>query len=664
MKSLKLLFIIISLFTLHLTTQAQGRRLGRVSKVDLQMKVYDQDTSAAAVILADIGQSYLSYQGPVLTSVFERRRRIKILKKEGYEWGNLEIPYRKGKGSTGDIIRGLKARVYTLVGNKVRSTRIDAEEFIDEKVDEYYRAKKIVFPNIKEGVIIEYSYRVISDLSYSLPAWYFQSEIPVKYSEFTVTIPQRYFDYVWLVQDKGLAKRLKINELTNDRFGRSVVSSLVNKWVAYFVPKFEKEKYMTAPSNHIAKIEFQLRRFMQRDFFSSWPDFDKGLLEASFFGGELASKDFGRPLLQRVAKQPLGIEKAKVLYQGLKNRIKYNGHESCFVKSTLKEAYEKGQGNAADVNLSLVNLLKRAGFQAFPVILSTRSHDQVNKLYPLIDKFNYVIALAIIDGKGYLLDATDKYMPFNQLPSRCLSSAGRIVAGYSLPNTWIPLNRGGQKYKENIVAELTLNEDGVFGGKIDATDEGYSALVERRWIAKRQQQGSKKKKTEEEANYEEDEKADLQGMKVLKAEIKHLKELEKPLQTKLEVNISDKVQKAGNMMYFNPMLYWQFKENPFKLKERKFPVDFGYHTDRKFYIKITIPKGYKVESLPKTTKLSLPGQDAMFSYDVRQFGEFILVNSHFTINRSVFMAKQYPALKTFFEKVITKHAEQIVLKKE
>lgn len=664
---MKIKYTLVIMFILGISafSYAQNKRFGKVSQAELVMKSYDKDPTAEALVLLDIGKASFDYVGSDLYTVVEHQRRVKIFNKEGYKWADIKIPYRTG--SKGDRLRGLKARVHWIENGQKKSLKLSRRDFIDEKVNKNYSLKKLAFPKIKEGAIIEYRYTRLSQFSYRFSPWRFQDEIPVKFSQYTTEVPTKYFGFVRILQDYGVVRQVLTNSSRNISFGTESIPGSINKWEARDVPRFVEEKYMTASSNHIIQLEFQLQRFMEKSIFSTWKELDKGLLESPYFGKALPRKTFGGDILQKVLKLPANKEKAQKIYNAVKNKMKYNGIETRYINTTLKKAYAKGEGNAADINLMLANLLKRAGFkQVLPVILSTRSHAKVNQFYPLLNKFNYVIVVVVVDKKVYFLDATDKFMPFGLLPSRCLSGVGRIIADFALQNPWLNLNQGSQRYKENITAELALDEEGLLKGKIQSIDEGYSALVERKRLdeAKKKQASKKKKDKEEEESYEEDEKADLKSIKILKASIENLETLEKPLITKLEVDIENKAQVAGNIIYLNPMLQWQFKENPFKLKERKYPVDFGYLVNRNYYAKIQLPKGYDVESLPKQMNVSLPGRGAVYIFSARKFGESLLINSRLSVKKAVFQAKQYPALKTFFEKVIAKQAEQVVLKKK
>src|SRR5579864_2062679 len=69
---------------------------GRVSVQEFNRKLQLSDSSAGAVILADIGRSYYEANSAgSLGLVFTRFMRVKILNKNGFRIGTYEIGYNK-----------------------------------------------------------------------------------------------------------------------------------------------------------------------------------------------------------------------------------------------------------------------------------------------------------------------------------------------------------------------------------------------------------------------------------------------------------------------------------------------------------------------------------------------------------------------------------------
>ena len=109
------------------------------------------------------------------------------------------------------------------------------------------------------------------------------------------------------------------------------------------------------------------------------------------------------------------------------------------------------------------------------------------------------------------------------------------------------------------------------------------------------------------------------------------------------------------------MLFLTKKENPFKLDDRKYPVDFGAPWEDKCTITINLPEGYTVESLPEKIALALPDNLGNFRFLISHNNSKISIVSSTKINLSIIVPQYYTLLQTFYKKIIEKQAEKIVL---
>ena len=139
----------------------------------------------------------------------------------------------------------------------------------------------------------------------------------------------------------------------------------------------------------------------------------------------------------------------------------------------IKQAITNHTGNTAEVNFCLFDALKAAGFDPAAVMLSTREHGYVNKLYPVKTEFNYVVVKLDVGGKSYLLDATDPLLSFGMLPMRCLNDQGRVMS-LDKPSYWIDMT-AAQKENNTYQLDLTLQNDGKIKGTITHFCMGYAA---------------------------------------------------------------------------------------------------------------------------------------------------------------------------------------------
>ena len=117
------------------------------------------------------------------------------------------------------------------------------------------------------------------------------------------------------------------------------------------------------------------------------------------------------------------------------------------------------------------------------------------------------------------------------------------------------------------------------------------------------------------------------------------------------------------MIYINPFVTGAFESNPFKLPTREYPVDFGSNVEKVYMFKLSIPEGYAIDEMPQSKMWMLPGNSGKYMYNVSQSGNTINITSNFQINKPLFLTEEYPDLRAFYNVVIAKQAEQIVLKK-
>ncbi|CAA9264637.1 MAG: hypothetical protein AVDCRST_MAG95-2458 [uncultured Adhaeribacter sp.] len=628
-------------------------KFGKITPQDFEKTTVKSDTSASAVVLFESGEAKFSSDATGLVLYFERHVRIKILKKNGYEWANETIPLYGTSNSNREAVLNLKGNTYNLVDGKVVTDKLPKEAIFTEKEDEYWTNQKFSLPNVKEGSIIEYSYRIKSDYFFDIPAWTFQRTIPVNYSQYKAEFPE-YFSYKTVAQGYEpfyLSKSEPINiNLTTDL--RPI--GIRNTWAMKDVPAIEEEPYMSSTKDYVAKIEFELGQIsMPGDFVrpmnNSWEKINSNLLESENFGGRIkknsAVKNEAAPLLAQHSEPEKRLE---AIFNYVKSTYKWNEGNRVFANQSFGKLVEKKIGTSAEINLLLTGMLKEAGIAASPVILSTRGHGRVNPGYPSLSKFNYTIASAKIGEKTYLLDATEPMGTINTLPSRCLNGIGLVVSAEN-PD-WVPLQSGS---KDAFVynSKYIIGKDNGITGQVQVISQGHNAFDRRKSISL----DGEKKYIDNLAKA-----ADLWEVKNIS--LKNTGSSLDPLILDYEVALSGQAQPA-NTIYLHPLQNMGVKANPFKHETRKFPIDFSVPLEQTYLCTYTIPEGYQIEEQPKSTRLALPENGGIFTYSVTSVGNTINVMSKITINRPQFMAEEYPYLKEFYNQVVAKQAEQIVLKK-
>ena len=140
--------------------------------------------------------------------------------------------------------------------------------------------------------------------------------------------------------------------------------------------------------------------------------------------------------------------------------------------------------------------------------------------------------------------------------------------------------------------------------------------------------------------------------------------LYKPVHEEYEVSLTGSADVMGDMISINPMLIQRMEDNPFKLETRKYPIDYGHMIKKKYVIKLVLPEGYEATDFPKPCSIALPDKSARFTYQAGFTGNFVQVTTSFEINKILYLETEYKLLKEFYNQVIAKQAEVIMLKKK
>lgn len=293
-------------------------------------------------------------------------------------------------------------------------------------------------------------------------------------------------------------------------------------------------------------------------------------------------------------------------------------------------------------------MLNSAGFTANPVIISTRSHGL--PLYPTIEGFNFVIAAVELNNEIILLDATDLYSTPNNLPLRDLNWQGRLIRKDG-SSTFVDLTPKIPS-ETSLSVMITLNQDGEAKGMVRKTYNNLSALKYRNAKSKLR---------------DEDIIAKIEGeyssIEIDQFRINNKENIYKPVAEMYKFNSEDMFDMIGNKIYIKPLLFNTESENPFKLENREYPIDFGTPILENNIINITIPEGYSVTSLPENLVIGLPNNYGVYKFKIVAKGDTVSVQTQLQINTAIYPVQNYREIKDFYNQIITKNMENIVLEK-
>ncbi|MBC7535364.1 MAG: DUF3857 domain-containing protein [Ferruginibacter sp.] len=642
-------------------------KFGKITADDFKQKFYSIDSNANAIVIADIGSTEIVGNDKGSFSLeFTKFRRVHIINKNGYDVANVVISLYTGNDGEEEL-KSLKAVTYTLENGEVVETKLDNKSSVfKDKINKNWVTKKFTFPNIKEGAIIEFQYKIHSDFIFNLQPWKFQGSYPCLWSEYKVGIPE-FYRYITLAQGY---QPFYIKDETNSR-GNYAVSEVNGtqatqrsnfsagvtdyRWVMKDVPALKEEKYTSTINNHLAQIEFQLAGyaapFTPKNVMSSWPDACEGLLKDEDFGFQLFRDNGWLGDVVRDAEKgaTTELEKARNIFTYVRDNMTCVNHNRIKLEKSLKSVLKTKIGNEAEINLLLTAMLTKAGLTADPVILSTKSHGYTYALYPLLDRFNYVITRLVIDKSNYYLDASHTRLGFNRLEYDAYNGHARVINRNA---TAIEFYSDSLREVKLCSVIIINDEKGNLTGRMNYAPGFYESYSLRDHI-----------KEKGKDNFFSEIKKQLNAdIDIFNPSIDSVDVFEEPLAIHYDFNINSEKE---DIRYFNPMLGEGWKENPFKSAERSYPIEMPYTIDETYLLKLDVPEGYITDELPKQIRVKLNEfDDGFFEYLVSESNGVISLRSRICLKRAFYSPEEYDVLREFFNLVVKKHNEQIVFKKK
>lgn len=626
--------------------QSAPMKWGKIDKKILELKSFPQDSNAAAIVLCEYGDAFLNDQARLITDVHVR---VKVLNEAGYDFGTVTLTYYAKNRS--QKISGIKGETYNLASDgSINKTKLEKKSIFKEDVDGKRERIKFTLPALSPGCVFEYRYKLESKSPVDLEGWTFQTSEPVLWSEYRVWIPE-YFRYVSYSQG---FEQFDINE--SEQEIRYEIIGQKKRWVMKNVPALRQEPFITTRQDYLAKINFQLAVIdipgqHIRQILKTWDVLVKELMDDSDFGKQARKKGLlPNEVKQQIASITDPVEKMKAVYTYLQNTVTWNGKRGKYAFENLKKSLEKKNASSAELSFMLTSILNELDIDAKPMLISTRNHGQIQQLYPIIDQFNYVLTHVNVNNKTYLLDATDRLRPYTLLPVQALNGIGLLMEKGN--PRWITI-KPEKKYDQRYSIKASLESSGRVVGVIESSDVNYSALFKRNYLEEN-----------DEADYIDHYfLSDLFGAECDSFSIENKDNISENLHSTIHFTTDEFAQTTGDFIYLNPLFLKRHEENPFKLPERKFPVDYAYGRTITYVLNLDLPEDFIVESLPKDAALRLPTKGGEFIRVCNVDGKKLNVLSKFVINKTRFLPGEYQSIKRFYDMVITAQNEQIVLKK-
>ena len=651
------------MLTLCLNGMLQAQNLepnlkwGKPTEAELSMTSYSPDPDAEAVVLCSQTEIRYDLVGGSFKATRYEKQRIMILKEEGKRWANGGIVYEYNGHRTGlceELVK-LKGTAFNLVDGKLVKTKMEGSMINHEDVSKVTRLTKYTIPQVTVGTVIEVESEVVSDFFYSIDDWIAQSDIPVYYTSYDITIPEYFKFNVDEVGLNRLERKIDFVSMGLSAGGGKMLNCQGQRFqfVGHKLPALREHKMLYAPQSYAQRVTMELHSIeipgrLTQNFSNDWDNVDERLLDDEDFGGRLGKN----PL--KAEMQAAGIasitdpkDRAMAIFKLLKDHVKWNGKYTLYGESAGKVLKER-TGSNASINFMLINMLNDAGIEARPAVLRSRDRGFLTITRASIKQLNTcVVALKL--GEAYsFLDGSIEDGWLDILPDRLLVDRARIV-GKGKTGEWVDLTAlAGAKTQSMVMAQL--QPDGTLVADAQSRFTGSEAASLRHDF----------RMATDSATFV------AQLAQELNSEIQSLELTEHHglgINVERKMHLTKQCDTAGDMIYLNPWLLNVLSENPLTEEQRTLPVEFPHIATESLNTQVTLPEGYVVEEVPQP--LTMRSEDGTLSCSIATVVNDGKLSSRcqLQVNKIFFTPNEYPVVKNFLDEVYKRLQDVIVIKK-
>ena len=657
--------------------QPVNTKFGKPTKEEMEMTVYEAEPDAEAVVLCRLTDVEYTVQQSSFLVDYHEKYRIKVLKPSGARFAKVVIPYQRNisvgnnimgmrasfmtipmdrtsgnssfleqdgsmsdgvYGTDGDeMVEDIKATAFNQEGNKVVKTSLKRNDIVQTKIDEQNYQMEFTIPNVKEGTVIEYEYKIHSQLFWELRDWYAQCEIPVVYAKLDMNIPNY---LIFNIEDHGIQRltytvtkgSLQYKVESDPLANPMTVNTNHYVYTGRDLIGMQKDDYVWNNQDYCAGItaelkQYRLRGMAQMDYAKTWDQIDEMIFNSEDLGLHLndhspLANELKEAKIEEIANKQ---ERVAAVYKLVMNKVKWNGKYELSPAST-DETLKNGTGSNADINLLLIQSLNDVGLTASPVILRTRDQGQLPYNFPSVRKIStFIVGVIMPTGGNIYLDASSNDGWQNMLPENLLVEKARLLKK-DKKSEWVNLQKSS-KSQTSTTIEAVLDANGKLTGKQTTRYTGIAA-----------------------ANYHQQQRA-----KGIEPEFA-------PEATEV-VEFTRQGTVNNGEISFCPFPEPPIANNPFTEEKRLMPVEFPcIHTDV-VVVNITLPEGYSLAEDTRQTVVTTPDKGIEGRFFTTKVNNKIQIKYQLNINNIAHSEKNYDELRQIFEMMKDFSTKQMVVKK-
>lgn len=509
---------------------------------------------------------------------------------------------------------------------------------------------------VKSGALLEISYSINFPYDEKIADWRFQSDYPTELSSLKILMPEPFQIKETLEGNYKPEVQRSSESLKPVRLNNQTQSLKLSERFYQFnqLPTLMAEPFADISRGQLARMRFHVvsvtrggdlkNEFAEEQVqhiienLSVRPDF---LLRLA---APLEVKDYDK----RIRSISDSKEKLARIYDLVRRHISWNRVDSLAAGRTLAKIWADKKGNSTEINLVLVKLLQTYGFEASPLIVSTRANGPIDTNEVSVNDFNRTVAHVRLAGKSIVLDATGRFNDFPSLPASILNTRGLLISMDK--DRWVELKDTNGLYRNNVTLLGHLSGDTSFLTNVYVNSFGYAKPEHVEILETDSLKGLRK--------YFE------RGNK--KIQLKHFivaNEYIDTLPLAQEFDIRIHLSKNDNLAGF-VTTWFSIPDTLFTISEnRTADINFGFRQQYDLVSEFTFPSNYEIYLLPNNVQLSALNGSVHFEREYHPGETNFSQRQTLIIDRSYFTKAEAIELAKFLKKIAYLNTQQVMLKK-
>ena len=627
-------------------------KFGNVSDAEIDMTVYEPDTSAVAVMLyreytMDLTISNITGGISKEITVHER---IKVLKEEGKKFGDYSFLYVSAN-TLKEEYSGIKVETFNRENGKIVRTKMSKKFDFDEKYADEVRRRSFSAENVKVGSVIEVSYKFTSPRYYDIDDIDIQLTIPVNKTHIEVGHAE-YFT-VNRTQRGSIETQYQSKDRITSLGATSTSYQMdIDIFDAVDVPALPSESHSFCPEQYRGSIVYDMSGVIipgrvYESISMKWPDVDKAIRESDIV--KVSQSKFRDIKELQAALEGVEGEEARIVAvrNYIVGKVKWDG-KSNLVPDEARAVLKQGSGSDADINALTASALNTLGYTAEPVMVRSRTSGMLIDFHISLRSFDtFILRVSSPDeSQTWYLDAARDEGYLNVLNPLFLVDKARLIPTNG-PGDWVDL-RSLTRSRVAEMVKMKMEPDGTLTGSAQIVGNNEDAYAIK----------ANYNSFDTEDAFLEDVESD-ENLEITSFEIK--KEYGPSVEMKYEF---EKENEAGSMVYIQPILSQFHPNSAFRKEERKLPVDFPFTESLTYSFSLEIPDGYVVEELPEKISKTFPTLGGRIQLLAQQVGNNVSVTYRTSLDKMLILPDDYADLRLFWETAVGAEKSTIVLKKQ